>query len=192
MEAVPASFTLGGLLRPGRESLCFCRVSALGVESPTSSSSRPVPGGDSLSRWPASLTGWSRGCCRFRYTGQLIKGRSEQRNSEEVGLKRSDGSRPALRFVAAPLHACGFVISPHEKSLKTPLLPGRTEHDASPAPPQLPSSTFPKLKPLRAQTSLCCLSHLTSWRPILTVGREEGGEGRGPSYPLPNPVALVL
>ena len=34
------SFILGGLLRPGQESLCFCRVSGLGVESATSSSSR--------------------------------------------------------------------------------------------------------------------------------------------------------
>lgn len=59
-----------------RES-CFCRVSALGKEMPALVSSRPGPGSDSLGRPPASLSGWSRGCCQFRYTGQRIKGHSE-------------------------------------------------------------------------------------------------------------------
>ena len=38
------SVTLGGLLRPGRESLCFCRLSGSRPESATSLSSRPAWG----------------------------------------------------------------------------------------------------------------------------------------------------
>lgn len=111
MKADTASFPLIRLLKPGHETLSFCRVSALGVVSPVSASSRPGPGRNSLGRQPASLTGWSWSCCQFRYAGQLIKGHSEQRSqqelaqnthSEEIRLKQKDGSQHALLGHSSP------------------------------------------------------------------------------------------
>ena len=111
-------------------------------------------GSGSLGGWPASGTGWSRGCCQFRHSGQLIKGHSEQ-TSQQTWLRTralrrlgwSEAMVPSLLCLAtAPPHSCGFVISSQEKLLDSPPSRENRIQPLLPTPPAA-SSALPKLKP---------------------------------------------
>ena len=77
------SFILGGLFRPGLESLCFCRVSGLGVESATSSSSRPA--------WGVTASGGGRPLAQ---DGAVAAASSDTLGSLSKATQNRGASRP--------------------------------------------------------------------------------------------------
>lgn len=193
MEAVPASFPRWSA-QAWQESLCFWGVSAIGSELPTSDSSRPGLESHSPGRWPASLTGWSHGCCQFTYTGQHIKG-TANRGASRSGSEHRAVTVPSLLCLAStPLHSCGFEIVPHKKSLKTPLSGGVGGGGRAFA--CFSSCQRHIQNPYELRHPLCC--HLGVTRPLqayLSHCRREkggGGGGWGGGHPIPSQVQWLL
>ena len=77
------SFILGGLLRPGQESLCSCRVSGLGVESATSSSSKRA--------WGVTASGGGRPLAQ---DGAVAAASSDTLGSLSKATQNRGASRP--------------------------------------------------------------------------------------------------
>lgn len=126
-RGLPSILLRGGLLRPGQDSPCFCRISALGVASPAPASSRPGPGNDSVG--PAShrlepgllpvQIQWAayQRPLRTEEPADL----TQNTGSEEVGLKQSDGSQPAPFGLSSPAFLWFCDILSQEVTKDSPL-----------------------------------------------------------------------